>query len=155
ARIVVGASALLLIPFAIFWSRGYLLSRSKWRGIRFALSNNAAKYAKMMCLAWVTGVLTLGCTAPLFIHEARRVMIGSTRYGTESFRYDGEPRDLLIIYLRGILLSILTIGIYIPWMRAQEQRYIWGRTFFMNAQGHCDLSGWLLLRLTLLNLLGS
>src|SRR5262249_24767363 len=100
-------------------------------------------------------VLTLGCTAPLFIHEARRVMIGSTRYGTESFRYDGEPRDLLIIYLRGILLSILTIGIYIPWMRAQEQRYIWGRTFFMNAQGHCDLSGWLLLRLTLLNLLGS
>lgn len=43
-------------------------------------------------------------------------------------QFDGEGGDLFWIYLKYVLLSLVTIGIYSFWGRTNVRRYIWSRT---------------------------
>lgn len=40
-------------------------------------------------------------------------------------RFHGSGRDLAALYLRNLVLSVLTLGFYAPWGRTAIRRYVW------------------------------
>jgi uncharacterized membrane protein YjgN (DUF898 family) len=154
ASFVLGLVA--LIPFAIYWVRAYLLSRTQWRGIRFGLvEGGAGQYAKTFLGGYLLTLLTLGIYGPFWINNLRRIITKSTRLGSEPFEYDGVGKDVFWIAFKGVLLSIVTLGIYSFWMQAELQRYYLEHTAFSGARGRSEMTGGFVLKIMALNLLGT
>jgi uncharacterized membrane protein YjgN (DUF898 family) len=144
-----------IVPFAIYWSRAFLLSRTRWRGVSFGLGGSAKVYAKAFIGGTVLSVLTLGLYSPYLQNNLQRILTSNTRFGTERFGYDGQGGELFRIWIKGVLLSIVTLGIYSFWLSAALQRYRFEHTTFMGARGRLDVTGGLLLKLFLIHVLGT
>ena len=108
---LLGIAVFVLVPFAIYWSRAYLLSRTQWRGIRFGLVNDVPTFAKTFFLGYLLTLITLGIYGPFWTTELRRIMTNNSRFGSEHFRYDGIGREVFWISVKGLVLSICTLGI--------------------------------------------
>lgn len=155
-QVVMALLLIPIIPFAIYWSRAYLLSRTHWRGIRFGLAKEGTnRYAGTFILGNILTVLSLGFAAPYYINKLHGIMTSNTRFGTEPFRYDGRGKDLFFIMLKGVLLSIITLGIYWFWTQAQLSRYYLSHTQFSGARGHSEITGGFLFKVFLIHLFGT
>jgi uncharacterized membrane protein YjgN (DUF898 family) len=148
-------SLLIIIPFAVFWSRRYLLGRTRWRGIRFGLVGDVRAFAKLWLWGTFLTVVTLGFYGPVFANRVYGALVNNTRYGDVPFSYDGRDGDAFRISIKGFLLSLITFGIYSFWYRANMQRFRLSHTRFDRAVGTIDISGGLIFKLTLINLLGN
>lgn len=49
-----------------------------------------------------------------------------------AFAFTGDWREFAPIAFTNLLLSIVTLGIYLFWARARERRYLWSRTRFID-----------------------
>ena len=78
----------------------------------------------MMAIA--TGVLYLIILGimPLAIHGVLRYRLSRTSWRGIHMGYRGSLSELYKIYLTGILFSILTLGIYVPWLIVAMRKYI-------------------------------
>ena len=152
-QIVLVLALLVVVPFAIWGSRRYLLSRTTWRGIRFRLEGPAGPYASTFFTGYLLSVLSLGLYAPVWMNRMHALLINHTAIGTERFSYRGTNREAFRIGLRGILLSIVTLGIYGFWYQAELARFQVRNTWFDGAHGVLSLTGVDLLKLTLLQIL--
>jgi uncharacterized membrane protein YjgN (DUF898 family) len=144
-----------LVPFAVYWSRAYLLSRTTWRGIRFSMEPGAGPFARTFLVGYVLTILTLGLYGPVWLNRLRKVSIERSRFGSRAFRYDGSDSEVWKISIKGMLLSVLTLGIYYFWYIAELSRYETQHTYFDGARGRLDVSGVDILKLTLLYLFGT
>jgi uncharacterized membrane protein YjgN (DUF898 family) len=152
----VGALAVMvLLPFAVYWSRRYLLGRTRWRGIRFALVGNAGDFAKMCFVSGLLTVITLGIYGPVFFNRVYGALIRNTRYGSAAFDYDGRDGEAFKIAIKGAVLSLLTLGIYTPWYLAQIRRFRFAHTRLDRATGVLDITGGLVWKLAVINLFGA
>jgi uncharacterized membrane protein YjgN (DUF898 family) len=141
-----------LVPFAIYWSRAYLLSRTQWRGIRFGLVKGAAHYARTFFLGYLATIFTLGIYGPFVATELRRQLTNNSRFGSEPFHYDGVGREVFWISARGMLLTLCTLGVYYFWWQAELGRYHFAHTRLGGARGRSTLTGGDLFKIFLLNL---
>jgi uncharacterized membrane protein YjgN (DUF898 family) len=154
-QVVAGIIIAGLIPLAIYWSRRYLLGRTRWRGIRFGLEGEASEFAKLWIKGGLLTIVTLGFYAPVFANRIYAAIMNHTRYGTARFSYDGPNKQAFKIAIKGWILSMLTFGIYYFWYRAELQRFRMDHTHFDRAVGRMDVTGGLLLKVTLVNLFGN
>jgi uncharacterized membrane protein YjgN (DUF898 family) len=113
----------LVSPILIFRSRAFIYSRTAWRGIRFGLAPNSAKFAKTFLSGIVLTVLTLGFYFPIMSNRLYKIMTDSTRFGNLEFHYDGSDREVFWMAVKGVLLFLVTFGIYFFWYRARLTRY--------------------------------
>jgi uncharacterized membrane protein YjgN (DUF898 family) len=154
-QIAASVALVVIIPFAVYWSRAYLLSRTKWRGVQFGLDRGASRYAKSFLGGYVLVVLTLGFYGPVWTNRLRSILLNNTRFGTERFSYDGTNGEAFRIGVKGILLGIVTLGIYLFWYAAEVNRFVLSHTSFMGARGRSELTGGDLFVITLGSLLGT
>lgn len=146
---IVGAT---LAPFAMYWARRYLLSRTSWRGVRFGLDGQARSYAWAMLKGGLLTILTLGFYAPYLTHNLRHITWNRTRYGSQSFVYDGTGRELFRIWLPGVLKTVCTLGLYSFSFQAQMLRYYVGHLQLDGARGRSTVDGWALFKIALSSL---
>ncbi|MCI4660264.1 MAG: YjgN family protein [Neomegalonema sp.] len=111
-----------LIPYAQFRSQRYLLSRTKWRGIRFGLERGAASYAGRAMLWWVAIVLSLGLAAPFADFDLRRFITKRTYYGDQRFNLSGSATGLFKHYLAIWLFVALIVGLIVISIAMEEGR---------------------------------
>lgn len=142
------------IPFVIWGSRRYLLSRTSWRGVRFRLAGGAGTFAKTFFLGTLLTVVTLGFYAPVFANRLYRISMNHTGLGTQRFEYRGDDMAVFKIGVKGILLTLVTLGIYSFWYNAAIARYRAEHTWFDGARGEIKLSGFDLFALTMLQIFG-
>jgi len=154
-QMIAGVLVAVIIPFAIYWSRRYLLGRTRWRGIRFGLSGDAGAYAKLFLKGLLLTIVTLGFYAPVMNNRLYGLIMRNTRYGDASFSYDGADGEAFKIAIKGFFLSLLTLGIYSFWYAASMQRFRLSHTRFSGATGSIDITGGVLLKLVLVNLFGN
>jgi len=83
-----------LVPFAIWGSRRYLLSRSSWRGIRLRLQGPAGPYVKVFFLGYLLTVVTLGLYGPILMNRMHRVALCATAVGTRNFEYRADDKEV-------------------------------------------------------------
>jgi len=146
---------LFLIPFAVYWSRAYLLSRTSWRGVSFSLQPGAREFARAFIVGYLLTLVTLGFYAPIWINRMHTISMNRTSFGNMPFRYDGGDREVWKMTMKGWLLSLVTFGIYYPWFLAEIGRYRAEHTYLGGARARSTLEGAELFKLTLIYIFGT
>jgi uncharacterized membrane protein YjgN (DUF898 family) len=100
-----------------------------------------ALYAFFIC-ASQTQDLTLITTAtillylfllliiPFAIHGAVRYRASRSSWKGIQFTYLGDRKELFLLYLKGIFFTIITFGIYGPWLQVDIRKYVFGNLYF-------------------------
>ena len=103
-----------LIFFARYRARRYVLARSRWRGIRFGVSEGAWGYAARAMGHWLMILLSLGLWWPRMTFALEKYRIDRTTFGQASLHQGGDWRMLYPAFahlLIGVVFTILTIMI--------------------------------------------
>lgn len=150
-RIIFTYIMYILIGVGMYSARQYLLSRTRWRGIRFAQSGSAITYAKTWVSTQGIAVLTLGLYTPFMRHHMLNYTLNNTWFGSERLTYDGRGKELFAAFLKSYLLLIPTLGLSWFWYRAAEYRYVAEHTQLQGVTFRSTISGSELLRLTIGN----
>jgi uncharacterized membrane protein YjgN (DUF898 family) len=153
-QVLLALALLPLIPFAIWGSRRYLLSRTSWRGVHMRLEGSGTEFAKTLGLGYLLTIVTFGFYAPIWFNRIHRVMVNASGIGTKSFDYRGEDKVAFRMGVKGFFLSIITLGIYSFWYQAELARFQIGNTWFDGAKGEIDITGGDMFKLTLLQIFG-
>jgi len=83
-----------LIYYAQYRARRYILSRTRWRGIRFGAEPAAWGYVKVGIVNIVITVLTLGILLPRQTFNLEKYRVDRTYFGTAKFHQGGNWRML-------------------------------------------------------------
>lgn len=85
-----------------------------------------ALFGKFFVGMLLTGI-TLGIYLPWFIAGLYRYIYDNTTLKTQSgdlkFRFTGTGGALFATYLLGVILSIITLGLYVPWFMVRLTKY--------------------------------
>jgi len=90
ATYVTGLAVLPLIFFAQYRARRYMLSRTRWRGLRFSMDPAAVGYAWRALLYFGLSIVTLGALMPLATFRLEKYMTDRMWYGDASFEQEGQ-----------------------------------------------------------------
>lgn len=140
-RGLIWSAYLILVPYFIYSARRYLLSRTKWRSIRFGLSRVRREYIISFFIGTVASVLTLGLALPWARLRNHKILTEATMYGGVPFKFEGQLRDYYIIHLKALVLIPLTLGIYYAWFSSELTRYNFKHTKFDGATMRMDIYG--------------
>jgi uncharacterized membrane protein YjgN (DUF898 family) len=154
AQFAMIALILPLVPFAIWGSRRYLLSRTSWRGIRLRLDGPAGPFVKVFFLGYLLSLVTLGLYGPIWMNRMHRISIDASAVGTKKFEYRGDDKEVWKISMKGMALTLLTCGIYYPWYIAELSRFQMANTWFDGARGELSLTGSDVFQLLVLQIFG-
>lgn len=105
-------------------------------------------YIASMIILWIVGkipvpylativgiaiyVAVILALVPIVIVGGRKYMTSRTGYRNLRFGFDGKIIEVAKIYGKGILLTIVTLGIYYPWFFAEKEAYIQSKTRYGN-----------------------
>lgn len=88
------AFAVPLINAARYWMRRYQLSRTRWRGIRLALTGSAWGYA-WASIGWsLLELITLGWYGPVARMRRAKLLWENARYGDQPFKFSADDSNL-------------------------------------------------------------
>jgi uncharacterized membrane protein YjgN (DUF898 family) len=104
--ILLWASITCLIPMAQIGALRYRLSRSSWRGVRFSFQGDLKPLFLLSLKGLVLTAVTLGVFYPFYECESRAYLIAKSRFGTASFQFTGQPKDIFQIYVRHALAAM-------------------------------------------------
>ena len=90
ATYVTGLAVLPLIFYAQYRSRRYMLSRTRWRGLRFGLDAAALGYVWRALLYFALSAVTLGLLISLATFRLEKYMTDRMWYGDANFEQQGQ-----------------------------------------------------------------
>jgi uncharacterized membrane protein YjgN (DUF898 family) len=79
-----------LVYYAAYRARRYLLSRTRWRGIRFGMEQGAIGYMVRALGYVVLAVVSLGLLVPLMDYRLRKYAVDRSWWGDMRFRQEGS-----------------------------------------------------------------
>ena len=119
---------LFLVFVAEYRARRYRLSRTEWRGIRFAQDGSSLRYA-LLGLGWAAvNLISLGTAHAVYRTRLQLYRTTHTSFGDRRFEFEGRAADLLKVWLLAWLLLLPTLGLTYVWYRAREFRYFAGKS---------------------------
>jgi uncharacterized membrane protein YjgN (DUF898 family) len=121
---------LYLFGYAVYRARRYQLSRTVWRGIRFAQTGDAKKYAAKFFGYSLLTIATLGLAAPLATVRLQTIMFNNTCLGQQEFHLDAQAKDLFWKWVICFVLVPFTLYISMIWYAAFSTRYLVSKTSF-------------------------
>jgi uncharacterized membrane protein YjgN (DUF898 family) len=88
--------------------------------IRGDFSGTGGELFGQLFVGMLLTMITFGIYAPWFMCKmfnflAQRITFGPTSKGTVRASFDGKGGELFVTYLVGMLLTMITFGIYMPW----------------------------------------
>ena len=78
---------------------------------------------------------------PFAIHGGMRYRLSRTSWRGIHFGYHGDLKELLVLFFKNIGLTIITLGIYGPWMAVNLHRYVESNSRIGNAKVQFDGEG--------------
>ena len=90
ATYAAGLAVMPLIFFAQYRARRYMLSRTLWRGLRFAMDAAALGYVWRALLYYGMSLVTLGVLMPLATFRLEKYMTDRMSYGDAGFEQEGQ-----------------------------------------------------------------
>lgn len=111
-----GYTALIFLTgLARFSSRRYLLSRTRWRSIRFGLSGSALAHGRRMLLYSLMLILTSGLYLPFMRNNLTAHILRNIWYGDRQVTYTGTGRGMFrrfFLFLALCLAVIIGLGVF-------------------------------------------
>ncbi|WP_108484708.1 DUF898 family protein [Oceaniglobus ichthyenteri] len=111
--------------YASYRARRYVLSRTRWRGIRFGMEQGAAGYAWRAMGHWVVLILTLGLAWPRMTFWLEKYRTDRTTFGTVTLHQGGNVAMLYQAFVHlmfGVLFSAATVAIAVA---NENYRFLW------------------------------
>ena len=117
ATYVTGLAVLPLIFYAQYRSRRYMLSRTRWRGLRFGLDAAALGYVWRALLYFALSAVTLGLLISLATFRLEKYMTDRMWYGDANFEQQGQwwglyPAMKHLLIALGVLVLGGAVGIF-------------------------------------------
>jgi uncharacterized membrane protein YjgN (DUF898 family) len=114
---VTGLAVLPLIFYAQYRSRRYMLSRTRWRGLRFGLDAAALGYVWRALLYFALSLVTFGLLIPLATFRLEKYMTDRMWYGDAGFEQQGQwwrlyPAMKHLLIALGVLVLGGAVGIF-------------------------------------------
>ena len=121
---VVSLCTLIFLAYvAQYLARRYRLSRTEWRGIRFAQDGSSLRYG-LLGLGWgIVVVLSLGTAYAVYRTRLQRYRTTCTSFGNQRFRFEARAAALLKPWLLAWLFLLPSVGLTYHWYRVKEFRY--------------------------------
>ena len=112
------ASFLGVIPvwfYATYRARRYVLGRTRWRGVRFALEKGAWGYALRALMHWAITILTLGILWPRMTFHLEKYRTDRTWFGSARLHQGGRWPMLYraAIPVMGVLVLMALFGLWV------------------------------------------
>ena len=112
------AAVFYLIPVALYRTRRYRLSRSKWRGIGATQTGSSWLYGLMTLGSYILTVLTLGlawpfCSTRLMAYKINNTWLGGSRFSFKAKAAPLYPRFLAVlgVSLVCLFLPIMAVAV--------------------------------------------
>jgi uncharacterized membrane protein YjgN (DUF898 family) len=120
---IIGFVALVgLGEYAAYRARGYRLTRTVFRGLRFHQTGSAIGYAARATLWWALVALTLGLAWPWAMASLERYKMRNTFYGRLGGGFAGSGTRL---FRQGVVIWLLTVGPLAAGLAAGETLIGW------------------------------
>jgi len=100
-----------LVLFARYRGRRYMLSRTRWRGVRFGMDKGAVGYALRGIFYGFLALITLGLLTPLMTFKLEKFMTDRTWYGDAQFEQEGSWTELYRSAIHIIFAALALIGV--------------------------------------------
>ncbi|MEM6491893.1 MAG: DUF898 family protein [Pseudomonadota bacterium] len=114
AQGVVVLAFLMLIPLAQFTGARYRLSRTQWRGVRFALDGSPVVYALKAFVQRIIVIATLGIATPQAVLALERYRLDRIAFGDLRGRLNAHWREApWLSWILPLAVTIALIGLYI------------------------------------------
>jgi uncharacterized membrane protein YjgN (DUF898 family) len=139
--------AAVFVAVAKVGARRYRLTRTSWRGIRFAFHGSVPAFVRLMLAGWGMTLLTCGIYYPVYATRVHGFMVRHSAFGTARFEFDGDGKPLILDFLYALLLTLPTLGLIWFWFMARKRRYLWAHTSVEGARFHSTVTGGRLLAL--------
>ena len=100
--------------------------------------------------AWIANILagTMAlCFIPVAVVGSHRYRMSRTSLGTIRFSFRGRVKDYMKIWVSGIVLTLLTVGIYYPYFENARRKFLIIHSYFGNRPFTYDGTGGGLLRI--------
>jgi uncharacterized membrane protein YjgN (DUF898 family) len=123
-RVALYAALGYLFFVGYYASLRYRLSRTRWRGVRFAQAGSPWAYGRIAFLGFILRAITAGLYTPYYDVKLARYETDRRRYGSAAFAFSGQGGDLLGGYVVCWLLFVPTLGLSWFWYDARRMRYI-------------------------------
>ncbi len=107
-------------------------------GILLALFLIVAFFPKIGPFIYLIAITVL---APIVVHGAMRYNTSRTSWRGIHLGYRGVQNELMSLYIKGVLLTIVTFGIYSSWLINDLRKYIFNNTRFGNIKFSYDADG--------------
>ena len=106
------------IPFAIFSSWRYRLTRTSWRGIYFIFEGRYSDFFRVYLKHFIITVFTFGIGYAWLKVALQKELISNTSFGNLKMDFHGSGGDFFAINLLGYILIYPTLGLYVPkWIK--------------------------------------
>lgn len=121
--LIIALSSFLLVPYAIFSSWRYRVSRTSWRGIYFSFSGRFSEYFPIYLKFLVITVFSFGLGYSWMRTNIQKYLVSHTHFGNFDMDFHGEGSELLGINILGSMLSYMTIGFYYPYFLTNRYNF--------------------------------
>ncbi|MBI2259881.1 MAG: DUF898 family protein [Flavobacteriia bacterium] len=71
---------------------------------------------------------------PLAIHGSYRYRLSRSSWRNIRFRYSGNKTILMLNFLKWVILTIVTLGIYTSWFKCNLRKYLYDNIYFGNVR---------------------
>ncbi len=103
-------AVLPLVPLAIYRARRYLLSRTRWRGIRFGVEAGSWGYTLRYFFYGALTVLSLGLLYPLMQFQLAKFAANRTWFGDLKMSQGGSWMALMLGWIPVAVLMVVGVG---------------------------------------------
>ncbi len=128
-NLAMATTPLALVPIifmARYRARRYILSRTRWRGIRMGMSGGAWGYAWRACMYWVLTILSVGLLWPLMTFQLEKYLTDRTWFGDAPFMQFGSAAMLSGAILPFLLMLWASIGLPVAAVMTGQNLYYMG-----------------------------
>ena len=138
-----------LIFFARYRGRRYMMTRTRWRGIRFGMDKAALGYVWRGLVYLAVTILSLGLLLPMMTYRLEKYAIDRTTYGDRKFVQEGGFVMLYGPFMHFVFAVLILAGsgflAATGWMFFSSILALVGTVWFLVASVSYRVQGWALM----------
>jgi uncharacterized membrane protein YjgN (DUF898 family) len=116
----IGILLVVILPFIVFITLS----------IMALVAGDMGLYLTLYGLGFLFYIAGLILVMPLAINSSMRYRFGRTSWRSIRWAYAGKNREFLPMFVKGSLLTMVTLGIYGSWLQARLNSYMYSKLHF-------------------------
>lgn len=103
---------------------------------QFDFDGGASTYVGTALLAWLITLVSFGILFPYALVLRQRWMMKHAYIDGHQMAFTGSAAGLFGNWIKWLLLSVVTIGIYLLWVGPRIRKWVWQNTSFAEPSVH-------------------